>query len=96
MHSLPKNSTDSTNNFILNRYSDLIDQSNNYNNSKFYKLASGSLTTGNLSHNQLREQEIKIMAITKNCISNPCAFQHISSLKDDDQQIRFLIENRKS
>jgi hypothetical protein len=30
--------------------------------------------------------------ITKHCISNPCAFQHINSLKDNDQHVKLLIE----
>lgn len=30
--------------------------------------------------------------ITKHCISNPCAFQHINSLKDNDQHVKLLID----
>lgn len=30
--------------------------------------------------------------ITKHCISNPCAFQHINSLKDNDQHVKMLID----
>lgn len=67
----------------------------NSKSSKFYKLNSGSLTTGNLNQH-LNDLEIRITGITKNCISNPCAFQHISTLKNDDQRIRLLIENNKN
>ncbi len=30
--------------------------------------------------------------ITKSCISNPCAFQHINSLKETDHKVRILIK----
>ena len=32
-----------------------------------------------------------ITGITKNCISSPCAFQHINSLKDNDQHVKYLL-----
>jgi hypothetical protein len=35
-----------------------------------------------------------VRTITKNCISSPCAFQHVNSLKcNNDQHIKLLIEN---
>jgi hypothetical protein len=96
MLSLAKSESCTSPQIVKNRYSGLIDCNTN---NKFYKLASGSLTTGNINQHlkQLHsEQVIRITGITKNCISNPCAFQHIATLKNDDKRIRYLIENNNN
>ena len=36
-----------------------------------------------------------ISKVKKNCISGPCAFQHINSLKNEDVNIRMFIDNKK-
>ncbi len=35
---------------------------------------------------------VRITGITKNCISNPCAFQHINSIKDGDKRAKAFVE----
>ncbi len=35
---------------------------------------------------------VRITGITKNCISNPCAFQHINSIKDGDRRTKEFLE----
>lgn len=35
----------------------------------------------------------KYVGISKNCISNPCAFQHVNSIKNDDYVIRNILDN---
>ena len=35
---------------------------------------------------------VRITGITKNCISNPCAFQHINSIKDGDKRAKAFVD----
>ena len=37
------------------------------------------------------KERVRITGITKSCISNPCAFQHINSIKDDDHRVKLFI-----
>lgn len=38
------------------------------------------------------QPRVRITGITKNCISSPCAFQHINSIKDGDQRVKMLLD----
>ena len=98
-----------TNNKIIksNRYSELIKSSkcledHESNNKKTTKMKT-SATMGNIRHTNASvntssssTNSIPLMqqtTITKNCISNPCAFMHINSLKDGDQRVKLIVEN---
>lgn len=90
-----------------NRYSELIgskssSDENKYdtiNSKKFPSKMRSSATTGNIRQLANQQQSmtkqliIQQTTITKNCISNPCAFMHINSLKDGDQRIKLIVEN---
>ena len=66
-----------------NRYSEVIGDEVDFVNSK-----------QNLKANSTHlNEEVKVTGITKHCISNPCAFQHINSLKDNDQRVRLILDN---
>jgi hypothetical protein len=59
--------------------------SSSSNNSTLFMKGSSNSTNEN--------QSIQQTTITKNCISNPCAFQHINHISDSDQRVRFLIKS---
>ena len=92
-----------------NRYSEFIksskclDDNDLMNSNKKLSKMKTSATTGNLkqlangaSTTTTTTTSIPLMqqmTITKNCISNPCAFLHINSLKDGDQRVKLIVEN---
>lgn len=54
--------------------------------------SSKDLSSINLQQRSSSKQLTSTTTITKHCISNPCAFQHINSLKDNDQHVKMLID----
>lgn len=82
-----------------NRYSEYISYSINYdqislaNKNTTLKPNKSSRSQLNLA-NTVTQKLKTIRTITKSCISNPCAFQHVNSLKSsNNDQIRLLIDN---
>lgn len=105
MMSLSKipDSTSSNLHLRNNRYSEYLDESVLLSKNNFLRPAQqkqksnnmkmkSSATTGNLKNLQ-SSFTVQHMTITKNCISNPCAFLHINSLKDGDQRVKLIVEN---
>jgi hypothetical protein len=44
-------------------------------------------------NDNLKSQPVTIITgITKSCISNPCAFQHINSFKNGDERVKMLLK----
>jgi hypothetical protein len=61
-------------------------------------LGGGGSSRKNLSTNSQMikfTDDTDIGKIKKNCISPPCAFQHINSIKNGDKHIQMLIDNKK-
>jgi hypothetical protein len=82
----------------FNRYSEYIPYSINYDEiGRNGRVGSVSSVSGVLPPPAPEKPAVKLKAvrtITKSCISSPCAFQHVNSLKsNNDQHIKLLIEN---
>lgn len=43
--------------------------------------------------NKSGKKSARYVAISKHCISNPCAFQHVNSIKNDNFTIRNILDN---
>ena len=54
-----------------------------------------SVTTGNLRllSGQPTVPITQQTTITKNCISNPCAFLHVNTLKDCEHRVKLIVQN---
>ena len=78
-----------------NRYSAMITSESGYG----VLLESLSKSKSSKSINKLKEPPVQIQqtVITKHCISSPCAFTHINSIKDGDhQRVRFILDTCNS
>lgn len=74
-----------------NRYSAMITSESSYG----VLLESLSKSKSSKSINKLKEPPVQIQqtVITKHCISSPCAFTHINSIKDGDhQRVKFILD----
>lgn len=83
-----------------NRHSELISSSVNFTPDSLSgcNRMKSSQTWDSLKHldagsgkNDPKKDRVRVTGITKSCISNPCAFQHINSIKDGDQRLKMFV-----